>query len=198
MPLLDHLRDRLTRDIGSSRLWRNPLFLSGGIFEGAKRFCAEFRNIDPKTRLPRRKFEYSVHEVTRPMVFIGDSGTQYVTEEDANLLLAQAKIRPAKREDHLGLLAAVYRRVASNRKNGVSPWCQATFLSSETEGARTQRFAKPGDPEGPVGMQAMLAGVDAFEMTKEILEHMQRQRVDPTLEMPDMTDAGQRSVKGRK
>jgi hypothetical protein len=49
MPMFDHLRDRLTSDVGATRLWQNELILSCGIFEGEKRFYAEVRNLEPRT-----------------------------------------------------------------------------------------------------------------------------------------------------
>jgi hypothetical protein len=198
LEIFNHLRDRLTRDVGSSRLWKNPLILSGGIFEGKKRGYVEFRNIDLKTRTPIHEFEYVIFEVEEPVVLIGGSGWDYVAKEDKDLLANQVKIRPAKWEDHLGLLAGVNRRTARNRKSGVSPWCQASFLSNETQGAKTKRFAKPGEPEGPLGMELIMVGIDMFETTKNLMEHLQKMRKDPTTPMPDMTDAGHRAVKGRK
>src|SRR5258708_3131869 len=131
MPMLEHLRDRLSRDVGRSHLWNNLLLFSGGIFEGDKRFYVEIRNGEPKTRKPKREFDFVVCEVTEPIVFIAGSGEQAVSREDRALLQAQSRIRPAKWEDHLGLLAAVNRRTANTlAKKGqksVSPWCSASY-----------------------------------------------------------------------
>ncbi len=146
MPMLDHVRDRLTRDLGASALWQNPLVLSGGIFEGEKRFYVELRNVHPKTWTPIKKFEYVVVEVTEPTFFIGGSGLSGVSRKDIELLRRQSRIRPAKWGDHLGLLAAVNRRTAQKVKD-VSPWCQAAFLSTETQGVQVKQFAKPGEPD---------------------------------------------------
>jgi hypothetical protein len=41
------------------------------------------------------------------------SGQPYISREDAKLVVAQTKIRTARLEDHLGLLAAVNRRAAA-------------------------------------------------------------------------------------
>lgn len=198
LKVFDHLRDRLSRDVGSSRLWKNPLILSGGLFEGDKRGYVEFRNIDLKTRQPMRKFEYVIFDVEQPVVLIGGSGWDHVTQEDKDLLANQARIRPAKWEDHLGLLAGVNRRTARNKKSGVSPWCQASFLSSETQGARTKRFAKPGEPEGPLGMEFIMAGIDMTDATKSLMEHVRRMRTDPTAPMPDLSEITRHAVEGRK
>ena len=199
MATFDHLRDRLTRDLGSSRLWHNPLVFSGGIFEGDKRFYAEVRNVDPKTWRPIRRFEYVIHEVTQPMIFIGGSGLSGITKEDLDLLVAQSRIRPGKWEDHLGLLAAVNRRTAKNMKpKTVSPWCEVSFLAKDKDGVHTKHFAEPGEPAAPPGMPLLIGGVDAFEMTRELQQHMELLRKGNSEPMPDTTEAGRRSVEGRQ
>jgi len=194
--LFDYLRDRLTRDIGS--YWNNRLILSCGIFEDEKRFYAEIRNVDPSTKKTRRQFDYVAQEITQPMIFIGGSGRDYVSKEDVDLLIAQSQKRPARWEDHLGLLAGVNRRTARNPKSGVSPWCNTAFLSGETLGAQMKRFAKPGDPEGPMGMETIIAGVDFTELQMSVVEHLQRLKTDPTAQMPNQADAGRRATEGRK
>lgn len=200
MATFDHLRDRLTRDLGASRLWRNPLIFSGGIFEGGKRFYVEVRNVDPKTWQITRRFEYAISEVTQPMIFIGGNGLAGVSKEDLDLLMAQAQIRPAKWEDHLGLLAAVNRRTAANlKKKTVSPWCAASFLAKGKDGMHTKHFGKPGEPDGPPGIPMLLGGIDAYEMTSLLGQHMKRFRKGGGLEStPDLEEAGRRSVEGRK
>ena len=58
MPMLDHLRDRLTRDIGRSHLSHYVLVVTGGILEpSGRRFYFEINNVDPSTRKPRRTFQ---------------------------------------------------------------------------------------------------------------------------------------------
>jgi hypothetical protein len=197
MATFDHLRDRLTRDLGSSRLWHCPLVFSCGIFEGDKRFYAEIRNVHPQAWHPTRQFEYVIHEITHPWVFIGGSGLPWVTKKDIDLLVAQSRIRPAKWEDHLGLLAAVNRRTAQNmKKKTVSPWCEASFLASGTEGVHTRHFSEPGEPDGPVGIPLLVDGIDAFEVSREFQEHMERLRKGSSEPMPD--DFGLSAVEGRK
>jgi hypothetical protein len=199
MATFDHLRDRLTRDLGSSRLWKNPLVFSGGIFEGDKRLYAEVRNVDPKTWQMTRKFEYAIREVTEPMIFVGGSGLSGVTKEDLDLLVTQARIRPAKWEDHLGLLAAVNRRTAENmKKKTVSPWCAASFLAKGKDGVHTKHFGEPGEPAAPPGIPFLLGGIDAFEMTTGLQQHMERVRKGSSEPMPDHEEAGRRALKGRK
>lgn len=201
MATFDHLRDRLTRDLGSSRLWQYPLIFSGGIFEGGKRFYAEVRNVDPKTWQMTRRFGYLIREVTHPMVFIGGDGLSGVSREDLDLLTAQAQIRPAKWEDHLGLLAAVNRRTADNlKKKSVSPWCAASFLAEGKDGVHTKHFGKPGEPTRPSGAPMLVGGIDLFETTSVMAQHMERFRkgggsLEP---LPDTEEASRRSVKRRK
>jgi hypothetical protein len=199
MATFDHLRDRLTRDLGSSRLWNNPLVFSGGIFEGDKRFYAEIRNVDPKTWRSIRRFEYVIHEVPEPLIFIGGSGLSGVAKEDLDLLIAQARIKPAKWEDHLGLLAAVNRRTAQNmRKKTVSPWCSASFLARGTDGVYTKHFVKPGEPAGPPGLPLLFGGIDGFEMTSLLQQQMEQARKGSSEPIPDLEQAGRRAVEGRK
>jgi hypothetical protein len=198
MPMFDYLRDRLTRDVSNSSYGRFPLVLSGGIFEGNKRFYVEFRNVDPRTWRVKRQFDYKVLEVTEPMYFIGGSGLMGVRPEDVELLKKQSQIRPAKWQDHLGLLAGVNRRTAEKVKDrSVSPWCQAAFLTSETEGTSFKQFAKPGEPSGPVGIPVINAGIDMFEITKTMAEAMQRSQANEAPSMPDMNAELRRSVEGR-
>src|SRR5713226_6858947 len=75
MPLLDYLRDRLTRDLGRSHLGRHILVVGGGIFQqDGRRFYFEINNVDPTTWKARRRFERGVFEVTEPTLYISGSG----------------------------------------------------------------------------------------------------------------------------
>ena len=87
MESLGHLRERLTRDVGQTKAWGAPLVLTGGIFEGDKRFYVEMRNIDPRTRRVRREFDYAVAEVNEPMVFMGGSGAVSISRADVLSLI---------------------------------------------------------------------------------------------------------------
>ena len=55
----------------------------------------------------------------------------------------------------------------------VSPWCQTAFLSNETQGAQMRRFAKPGEPRGPEGIEMIFAGVDFWELSKDLTRRVQ-------------------------
>lgn len=198
-PMVEHLCSRLTRDIGRSAYWRNMLIISCGIFEGDKRFYLEIRNRDVQTRLPRRTFEYAIAEITEPTVFIGGSGWDWIAPEDIELLRNQSKIRPAKWEDHLGLLAGVNRRTARKARN-VSPWCQTAFLSNETHGAQMRRFAKPGEPRGSEGIEMIFAGVDFWELSKDLTRRVQSIQAggeEGSAAKAETQEAGRSATEGR-
>jgi len=195
METLNHLKNRLTRDLGNSTIWRNPLIITGGIFETEKNFYFEIHNIASRQLAIRKEFEYIVVEVTKPQVFVGGSGSIHIVKSDWLLLKQQINKRPAKWEDHLGLLAAVNRRAAQADKL-VSPWCQASYLSHGSEGASSKRFSRPGEPSGPPGMHTILAGIDLSIMSRQAMkmfENMKEgdQALDEDDEDPDL------SVRGR-
>jgi hypothetical protein len=193
----DYLCARLTRDVGGSSLWRNELLLTGGIFEGQKRFYVEIHNIDIKSGRLKRQFEYDIYEVTQPEVHIGGSGLRWVTRKDKNLLMDQAKIRPASWEDHLGLLAAVNGRTAARDPDStVSPWCRVSYLGEDREGALSKPFTKPGEPEDVIGTETVIAGIDLSGMTKAARELVRRAEVGDTTPLSDDPDF-HGSVEGR-
>jgi hypothetical protein len=71
------------------------------------------------------------------------SGQPLISRKDAKLAVAQAKIRPSRVEDHMGLLAAVNRRTAAAHTRKVSPWCDVTYIGDRTEGAVSRLYRKP-------------------------------------------------------
>jgi hypothetical protein len=200
MPLLDHLRDRLTRDVGRSRLGRHGLVVTGGIFQGdGRRFYFEINNFDPVTRQPRPKFERGVIEVTEPSVFLGGSG-QRAAEPEKDFVLSQLKACPPDWRDYLALLAAVNRRAAERNKGldpkgigTVSPWCQASYLGTDHEGVESRIFTEPGDPPLEFRMEAVIAGIDFADSMKVF---MARARGE-ALRDEDMEMAIRRGLKGR-
>jgi hypothetical protein len=177
MPQLEHLRARLTRDIGGSHLWKNALAVVGGIFESnGRRFYFEIHNIDPVTRNVRRKFELTVVGVTQARLYVAGSGRRSVAQSDIDLIGAQSLRRPAKWQDHLGLLAKVNRRAAErDRKRDpagvgtVSPWCHVTFLAEGNDGAHGRIFTEPGDPPQHVAIEEILVGIDLTDWARALL-----------------------------
>jgi hypothetical protein len=196
MSTLNYLRERLTRDVGRSRLWQNELVLSIGVFEGPKRFYAEVRNVRPADRKPLKEFDFVVKEITDPDVAISGSGLEGVSKSDWTLLVRQARIRPAKWEDHLGLLAAVNRRTAKRVKT-VSPWCEAGYVSVDSETAHGQTFAEPGEPQALTGLHMIMAGIDAYEMTARLVKRMRQRMSGQPVSDQTPHGAGERAIKPR-
>jgi hypothetical protein len=164
MPLLEHLRDRLTRDVGRSARGRHGLAVVGGILEANGRCgIVQIANVKPPWSDPAREFKLLLSEVPEPQFMAIGSGQPYISREDAKLVVAQTKIRPARLEDHMGLLAAVNRRTAARTKK-VSPWSDVTYIGDRSEGAVARLFSKPGDPPIPIAVNVMLDGIDVSEV----------------------------------
>jgi hypothetical protein len=152
--------------------------------------------MDPTTLQRKHTFDYAVVEVSEPMVFRGGSGATSVQSDDVGLLQNQARLRPAKWEDHLGLLAAVNRRTAQHTES-VSPWCFVTYLSTDSDGAHGKSFSNPGEPTKGPGIETLIGGIDAFELTKGMGEAFQRQVKGEDPIPPTIDEDGQRAVEGR-
>ena len=75
MPLLEHLRDRLTRDVGRTARGRYGLAVVGGILEANGR-CGllQIANVEPPWSRPRREFKLLLSEVTKPQFMAIGSG----------------------------------------------------------------------------------------------------------------------------
>ena len=169
VPLLEHLRDRLTRDVGKrSALWKQGLALVGGILDGdGTRLLMQISNIRQRPWSdPSREFKLLIDKMPNPVFMAIGSGQPHISRQDGKLAVAQTKIRPRKWEDHAALLAAINRRTAKKTNGGVSPWCDVTFISVEREGAICQLFREPGDPPVPVELNLMLDGIDTTEIAR--------------------------------
>ncbi len=134
------------------------------------------------------------------MLFVGGSGSRAIAKPDLDLIGRQAQLRPAKWEDHLGLLAAVNRRAAERDRRldpkdqgTVSPWCHAIYLSIDSAGAKGKAFNKPGEPPAPLGIDTILAGVDVTEMARLLAQKL-RGEVPST---DESEDAIRRGIEGR-
>jgi hypothetical protein len=196
METLNHLCKRLTRDLGKSQLWKNRLIITGGIFEKEKKFYFEIRNVTPKTFEINKVFDFVVMEVTSPQVFVGGSGSTHIKQADWQLLKQQSGKKPAKWEDHLGLLAAVNRRAAQIDKL-VSPWCQASYLSNGSEGVSSKRFSKKGEPGGPPGIHTIVAGIDLLPVSLQVLNTFEKMKKGDLNTDDENYDDMDVSVKGR-
>ena len=168
MPMIEHLRDRLTRDVGKSRLWRVELTLIGGVLEadGRRGYLQLSNVIDPITRQTGREFRYLLNEMPEPVFMAGGGGQRYIARRDAKLVVQQSKIRPAKWEDHMGLLAAVNRRTAARVPDkSVSPWCHVTSVGVDGEATVGRSFHGPGEP-APVMIDTVVSGLDFTEVLR--------------------------------
>jgi hypothetical protein len=176
-PMLELLRDRLTHDFsGSSRTRRVPLIITGGVLEpSGRRVYFEITNVDPPTWTINGDFHLAAGEVPKPAFFAGGSGAPYISADDLGLVKKQLNIQPANWEDHLGLLAAVNRRTADLVPDkSVSPWCDATYFSVESEGAKGRAFYKPGDPPAELNIEMLIAGVDGGELLRGMLDQARK------------------------
>lgn len=195
METLNHLKERLTRDLGNSTLWEYPLIITGGIFEKERKFYFEIHNAISGTVKAKKEFECIVIEATKPQVFVGGSGSVHINRADRLLLSQQVRKKPAKWEDHLGLLAAVNRRAAQTDKL-VSPWCQASYFSNESEGVSSKRFSDPGEPDGPLVIHTIFAGIDLSIVSMHAMEMFER--LEKGITVPDeVDDEMDLSLKGR-
>jgi hypothetical protein len=166
MPLLEHLRDRLTRDVGRTARGRHGLAVVGGILEADGRCgLVQIANVEPPWSRPRREFRLLLSEVTTPQFMAIGSGQPYISREDAKLAVAQAKKRPRRVEDHMGLLAEVNRRTAAHTMT-VSPWCDVTYIGDRSEGSVGRLYRKPGEPPVPLEVSVMLDGIDLTETAR--------------------------------
>jgi hypothetical protein len=200
MPMLDHLRDRLTRSIGRTHLGRFALVVTGGIFQAdGRRFYFEMNNIDPNTRRPRRTFERGVFEVNEPSLYLAGSG-MLTAELERAWFLNELQVRPPDWEDHLALLAALNRRAADRDKNRdpkgigtVSPWCQGSYMAADRDGVQSRIFTEPGDPPQDAHIETIISGIDLTDSTRVFLERAR----GSSLRDADMEEAIRRGLKGR-
>jgi hypothetical protein len=187
---LESLSERLTRDVSESPYWNQALVMAVGVFEGARRFYAVVSNCNAGKVV--RQFDFKISEVTEPRVFVLGTGRAGVRQADEDLLLAQGSIRPAKWEDHLGLLAKV-NRLAAKRVTTVSPWCTASFVSADSSTAKSRSFAKPDEPSPPYDMQLIVGGIDVSDWMAVVTERTRRAgRGEPP---PDDADAEKEALR---
>lgn len=132
-------------------------------------------------------------EVTEPVFFFGGNGAQNISAEDRRLVAEQVQLRPSKWEDHLGLLAAINRRVAA-KTTTVSPWCHASFACVEQDGVQSNVYRRHDEPEVTGGMDVVLFGIDMAETAKSLMDRVKGIEIDPA----EDEAIGRRSVEGRK
>lgn len=194
--LMQHVQARLTRDLGTRpRFWKEGLALAGGVLDpDGRRRILQISNVQKRPwQNPQPQFELMWNVVTDPAFLAIGSGQPYIPVDDAKLAVAQSKQRPAKWEDHAGLLAAVNRRTAARSRNRVSPWCDVTYILTGQEAAVTRSYRKPGDPPIPMELNVMLDGIDGSELA------LLMRRFPPGTPIPKDQEeqATRRTVKGR-
>jgi hypothetical protein len=199
--LLEHLRDRLTRDIGHSHLGVYGLIVVGGIFESkGKRSYFEISNFDPITFAIRPDFELTITEIKGPRLLLAGSGRRAVAKSDIDLVNKESTTKPANWEEHLRLLAQVNRRAAERSKKidpkgvgTVSPWCHVTYLAEGEDGAKGRDFREPGDPPKDLSLEIVMVGMDLTDATSVFLARTK----GAALTDKDMEEAIRRGLKGR-
>jgi hypothetical protein len=159
-----HLRARLDRDIAPLRL---PLQITVLVVQSSRRFFGGFSNM----RNLRAPFSYQMQELTEPFAFAHGSGMARVMENAHRTLISQQlKIRPRSPEDHMGLLAAVNRRVAAQEAS-VSPFCYVSYINGDdTSSPMSRVYTKPSEQPLPFAMPHVLFGIDLTDFTREFHE----------------------------
>jgi hypothetical protein len=149
-----HLRERLNRDIAPLGL---PLQITVLTVQGERRFFGGFSNI----RNVDERFGYEMRELTEPTAFAHGSGMTHVADSaQMTLIKEQLRVKPRSPEDHMGLLAAVNRRVAS-RESTVSPFCHVSYVNADEKTSPVSGvYTKPGEPPVKFAMPHLLFGID--------------------------------------
>jgi hypothetical protein len=165
-----HLGERLERDIARHR---QPLIINVLVVQGERRFLGAFSNVRKTTFEVNPHFGYHMQELEEPFAFANGSGAARVQAgRHHNKMVEQLRIKPRKPMDHMNLLAAINRRVASF-EDTVSPYCHVAYLPSnagDEPGPQSRVFTKPGESV-PFAMPTILFGVDL----SHIAEHFHAQ-----------------------
>ena len=199
--LLDHLRNRLTRDIGHSHLRNYGLVLVGGVFENhGKRTYFQISNIEAVSNAIRPIFECTVTEIKRPELFLAGAGRRSVAASDIDVVNKESTMKPVTWEHHLDLLAQVNRRAAERDKQldpagvgTVSPWCHVTYLAENEDGGKGRDFRESGDPAKELSLETVVAGIDFTDSMRVFLARTKGAPLTDT----DMDEAIRRGLKGR-
>lgn len=155
-----HLLSRLNRDIAP---FRQALMVNVLALQGERRYFGGLSNLRLDHALRpavQRSFGYDLQELTAPFFFRNGSGAaRVVSDGHEKRVVEQLSIIPRRPMDHLGLLAAVNRRVAA-KESTVSPFCQAGFVNADDRySPHSCAFAKPGESI-PFDMPMVLCGID--------------------------------------
>lgn len=172
------LRERLDRDYGPLGL---PLSIRVMVIEGE---LGERRLIGRLSNTPQEpgSFVYEMSEAPDPVAFAdGSGGARVWSSADLQLLRKQLSVWPNRPEDHMGLLAAVNRRVASKEPT-VSPYCHVSHLpTGDQTGGGSRYYTEPGEADLPFEMPSLLFGIDLTDMMREFQQQFEAHRkgLDP-------------------
>lgn len=194
-PTLEHLRDRLSRDLRGSQWAAEPLVLAGAVLEtSGRRGYVQIANINARFAL-LPEFKLVIPEVTGAAFFATGSGGYHISAQDQALLQGQLGTRPNRWDDHLGLLAGVNRRTAfADPRKTVSPWCYVSSMRPGDTAVRSKVFREPGDPPAEQTTScSVVNGVDYSELAVPLMIRMSGR--EPTAQESD--EAGRRALTGR-
>jgi hypothetical protein len=191
------LKERLNRDVATSRYSREPLLLVAVGVLG--------RRPGPDAPLQNRRmamwvltnltwpagpahppkvvsaFRLEGEWVDEPRALPLGSGRVPVLRSPSDMALPRRSFAhcPNKPSNYLGLLAAVNRRAARGSHGTVSPWCSGTYMPELGQGLEGRMFSERGDPEppSPSGLASILFGVDLTDSTRQLqLRSLNEQR----------------------
>jgi hypothetical protein len=166
---MQHLRSRLDRDFGGYlHRRRTPLIVNVLAIERDWRFLGGFTNLKKDGRISR-SFDYVMEQLTEPCVFGNGSGTaRAVADGHMALLIKHLDVRPRRPHNHMKLLAAVNRRVASHEPS-VSPHCHVSFINADDRfGPQSETFVEPGKSM-PFHMPMLVFGIDLSFMFEQFM-----------------------------
>ena len=175
---IQHLCDRLNRDIqplcdrnnrAADRAGRSRtgLMLVGGILGGPNSPQERHIVTISNDRGSESQFSVTLDPVRTAKVALAGSGMVHVTAEDRALETGQAVLHPNHWEDHLGLLAAINRRVAvRDEHKAVSAWCRVSALMENRTDVFGKDFREPGEPVFTSGTGLIVGGFDFGVITE--------------------------------
>jgi hypothetical protein len=187
-----HLNARLDRDIAPLRL---PLQITVLALQGERRYFGGFSNV----RDVQSPFGYQMRELAEPFAFAHGSGTASAMRDAHRVLIVeQLKVRPRSPKNHMGLLAAVNRRVAATEPT-VSPFCHVTYVNGdETTSPMSRTYTEPGEKPLPFEMPHLLFGIDLNGLMSGFQEKSAAFfRGEPFDDTPMDTDAVNESLRRR-
>ena len=181
---MSHLRERLNRDIAGLR---RPLIINILVIQGERRYIGAFSNVHRTSGRPSARFDYMMQELQQPFCFANGSGAaRLLADKHFDLIRGQLSVWPRKPRDHMGLLAAVNRRVAA-KDPSVSPSCHVSFIDSDGASPTAEVFHERGE-HAPFEMPIISHGLDLSVLARGFHEQFlaMKRGEDPGQYEPDM------------